>query len=90
MKNTIKNCLPLKETASPQKRCPCGQLLAMLIDDGIEIKCKRCKRLETISLDDLINFFKSRGLLSPDSSWGLGPSAKRVGYLAPLNKEEIK
>ncbi|MBI2118835.1 MAG: hypothetical protein HYT97_04310 [Elusimicrobia bacterium] len=57
------------EKPSYQKRCPCGQLLAMLINEGLEIKCKRCKRLETICFTDLIEFLKSKGLLSPDSSW---------------------
>ena len=31
---------------SPQEcRCDCGQLLAKGTDDGVEIKCKRCRRV---------------------------------------------
>lgn len=26
-------------------RCPCGQLIARWIHDGVEIKCKRCRRV---------------------------------------------
>jgi len=25
-------------------RCCCGSLLARLVDDGVELKCRRCKR----------------------------------------------
>lgn len=35
--------LPEKET-----RCECGQLMAKLRPEGVELKCKRCKRLVVI------------------------------------------
>lgn len=28
-----------------EARCHCGQLMAILKKDGVELKCKRCKRL---------------------------------------------
>jgi phage FluMu protein Com len=38
-----------RETAEQEARCECGQLIAKLQSDGIELKCKRCKRIVTIS-----------------------------------------
>jgi phage FluMu protein Com len=35
--------------AEREARCECGQLIAKLQQDGIELKCKRCKRIVTIS-----------------------------------------
>ncbi len=32
-------------------RCGCGQLVARWAEQGIEIKCKRCRRLVTIAFD---------------------------------------
>lgn len=34
--------------SAEQVRCLCGQLVARLVDSGIELKCKRCRRLMTI------------------------------------------
>jgi len=31
-------------------RCHCGSLLARLVPDGVEIKCRRCKRRVVIPL----------------------------------------
>lgn len=31
-----------------EARCECGQLIAKLQHDGIELKCKRCKRIVMI------------------------------------------
>ena len=40
---------PLKtEPFIPETRCPCGQLLLKRLDSGIEIKCKRCKRIQIV------------------------------------------
>lgn len=36
-----------------ESRCPCGQLVAKLRPEGIELKCKRCKRLVVIPYDRL-------------------------------------
>ena len=32
-------------TTTSEARCHCGQLMAILKKDGVELKCKRCKRL---------------------------------------------
>jgi len=48
---------PPEENASSQEfseaRCECGQLVAKLGSQGVELKCKRCKRLVSISFSDL-------------------------------------
>lgn len=31
-------------------RCECGSLVAKLMGDGLELKCRRCKRLALIPL----------------------------------------
>ncbi|WP_454064477.1 hypothetical protein [Candidatus Nitrospira salsa] len=36
-----------------EARCECGQLVAKLGSQGVELKCKRCKRLVSISFSDL-------------------------------------
>jgi phage FluMu protein Com len=32
-------------------RCCCGSLLARLVPDGVELKCRRCKRQIVVPLD---------------------------------------
>jgi hypothetical protein len=32
-------------------RCHCGSLLARVVQDGVEIKCRRCKRRVVIPLN---------------------------------------
>lgn len=32
-------------------RCCCGNLLARLIPDGVELKCRRCKRCVIVPFD---------------------------------------
>jgi phage FluMu protein Com len=32
-------------------RCDCGSLLARVVPDGVEIKCRRCKRRVVIPLN---------------------------------------
>jgi phage FluMu protein Com len=47
------NCQPT-ETAMRQDdalRCHCGSLLARVVRDGVEIKCRRCKRRVVIPLN---------------------------------------
>ena len=31
--------------SSSETRCECGQLMAKVRDQGLELKCKRCKRV---------------------------------------------
>jgi len=35
-------------TDRAEARCECGQLIAKLRNDGVELKCKRCKRIVVI------------------------------------------
>jgi hypothetical protein len=44
---------PVANSYSPEARCHCGQLVAKLSDDGIELKCKRCKRLILLPFSSL-------------------------------------
>jgi hypothetical protein len=32
------------DTADCECRCSCGSLLARLVEGGVELKCRRCKR----------------------------------------------
>ncbi len=34
--------------SSSETRCECGQLMAKVRDHGLELKCKRCKRVVLI------------------------------------------
>ena len=34
-------------------RCLCGQLMARLTDQGVELKCKRCRRLMVIPFSSI-------------------------------------
>ncbi len=37
-------------TDPAQVRCSCGRLLARWVPDGIQVKCKRCRKIVTIPL----------------------------------------
>lgn len=46
---------PSPEAEAPQPddhdvRCHCGALLARLVEGGVEIKCRRCKRVVVVPL----------------------------------------
>jgi phage FluMu protein Com len=41
------------ENLPNEARCTCGQLVAKLNDHGVELKCKRCKRIVSIPLSSL-------------------------------------
>jgi hypothetical protein len=55
---------PLIETdhGGTETRCECGQLIAKMRQAGIELKCKRCKRIV------LIPFSAIEGWVSPSPS----------------------
>ena len=36
-----------------QCRCECGNLLAKMASEGIEVKCRRCKRIVLIRFADI-------------------------------------
>ena len=44
--------VPAKD-ATHDCRCGCGSLLARLRPDGVELKCRRCKRVVMLSFADL-------------------------------------
>jgi len=35
------------------ERCECGNLIAKITENTVEIKCRRCKRIHTIQMDML-------------------------------------
>ena len=45
-------------------RCECGNLIFKVTDEGIELKCKRCKRIKLIPFSkverrgDLLNYIR--------------------------------
>ena len=40
----------LKRREKEELRCECGSLVARLVEDGLEIKCRRCKRILVIPI----------------------------------------
>ena len=45
---------PGNQLALPEQcRCECGNLLAKMAPDGIEVKCRRCKRIVLIRFPDI-------------------------------------
>lgn len=46
-------------------RCDCGGLMAKIIPSGIEIKCRRCKRLHRIPFENVNGSGFTARLLSP-------------------------
>ena len=38
---------------SSETRCECGQLIAKVIGGGLELKCKRCKRIVLIPFSSI-------------------------------------
>jgi phage FluMu protein Com len=56
MKAKHQHSVGAESTPSPSEaRCECGQLVAKLGVGGIELKCKRCKRLVSIPFSSLSN-----------------------------------
>jgi hypothetical protein len=39
---------PVQASSTPEARCECGQLIAKVGEAGLELKCKRCKRIVVI------------------------------------------
>jgi phage FluMu protein Com len=44
---------PLSVIPVEQHRCECGSLLAKMAPEGIEVKCRRCKRIVLIRFADI-------------------------------------
>ncbi|MFO0706917.1 MAG: hypothetical protein U0412_08685 [Nitrospira sp.] len=49
---TEKSAKP-RETSHSETRCECGQLIAKVRGQGIELKCKRCKRIVVIPFSSI-------------------------------------
>lgn len=45
-----------KSQGKEDLRCDCGNLLARVAKEGIELKCKRCKRLILVPFSELEGF----------------------------------
>jgi hypothetical protein len=45
-------------TESHEHRCLCGSLLARITPQGIELKCRKCKRLQMIPNSRIIGLLK--------------------------------
>ena len=41
---------PARPTPDAACRCVCGSLVARVVADGIELKCRRCKRMLLVPL----------------------------------------
>ncbi|MFP2929754.1 hypothetical protein ACLESO_32085 [Pyxidicoccus sp. 3LG] len=57
-----------RECGPDELRCLCGSLLARLVPEGVELKCRRCHRTRVIPLE---------GASSPEG--GMGGSARGGG-----------
>lgn len=47
------NLIPPSCRPSSETRCECGQLIAKVRGQGIELKCKRCKRIVIIPFSSI-------------------------------------
>jgi len=43
----------LQHCQSLETRCECGQLIAKVCGEGLELKCKRCKRIVVIPFSSI-------------------------------------
>lgn len=48
-----------------QCRCSCGSLVARMITDGLELKCRKCKRLILIGHAALSSMYRELNLSPP-------------------------
>jgi hypothetical protein len=48
-----------QKTESHEHRCLCGSLLARITPQGIELKCRKCKRLQMIPNSRIIGVLKA-------------------------------
>ena len=44
---------PAAGAPSSETRCECGQLMAKVVGGGLELKCKRCKRIVIIPFSSI-------------------------------------
>jgi phage FluMu protein Com len=50
---TTNQVLPNSPTHPGETRCECGQLIAKVRGQGLELKCKRCKRIVFIPFSSI-------------------------------------
>lgn len=43
-----------KKSPAKPLRCLCGRLLARIVPEGVELKCRRCKRQLVLPMAELI------------------------------------
>ena len=48
--------------AGDQCRCHCGSMLARVVAQGLELKCRKCKSLVLITHDELVEMYQRLGL----------------------------
>ena len=48
--------------AGDQCRCSCGSMLARVVAEGLELKCRKCKSLILISHEELVAMYQRLGL----------------------------
>lgn len=48
-----------------QCRCTCGSMLARMVRDGLELKCRKCKSLILISHEELIAMYRQLNFQPP-------------------------
>jgi phage FluMu protein Com len=44
-----------------QCRCACGSMLARVVREGLELKCRKCKSLILVRHEELIEMYKALG-----------------------------
>lgn len=60
-------------------RCLCGSLVARMADDGIELKCRRCKRVLLVPWRDVAS--------APPAAAARGPLRPRAPERARVQRE---
>ena len=48
-----------------QCRCSCGAMLARVVREGLEFKCRTCKAIVLITHDELVEMYRSQGFEPP-------------------------
>ncbi len=53
LKVDFNNCLPAESApAADEARCICGSLVARVVAGGVELKCRRCRRIVLVPIDE--------------------------------------
>ncbi len=68
--NSNNNPRPQCHDPLDQHRCQCGNLLAKIVASGIELKCRRCKRMVVIAFEDVTDWQRTPSPLLHNSRHG--------------------